>query len=209
MLGIAANRLRTIDKISLLHWDITQPFPVKNWQMVDVVTLFSVLPYVRNWDGFFTELQKVLKPGGIFIASFPNQLFDLYSLNSLTKDLFLSELVDPLVDPNVREDLVCTLKKRLGEPAAFPENSAYKNVDLYFKRANPLTISKELAPYGIQIERIYYMNNHPVPPSCDMRFGENLLALRKKRELDLDYEHWSQMFTNSTFLVAGEFRRFC
>jgi SAM-dependent methyltransferase len=205
MLEIAASRCNQLDNLHLFHWDITQPFPVDNWKLADVVTLFSVLPYVREWPRFFCELRRIMKPGGIFLASFPNQLFDLYSQNSFTAEFILTELVDPLVEADIYDHVSMHLKRRLHKPATFQKDSAYLNRGLFFKRANPLTIGAELAIFGVQVERIFYMNNHPVPPGCLNGDVGSTEMLRAQRELNLDYEHWTQMFTNSTFLVAGKF----
>ena len=207
MLEVAMTRRKQLNNLQLFHWDITQSFPVDDWQLVDVITLFSVLPYIKEWANFFHELRIILKPGGLFIASFPNQLFDLYSLNSLTADFILTELVDPSLETDAYSSVASLLKQQLHKPAAFPKNSAYLNSERCFKRANPLTIGKELARFGVQVEHIFYMNNHPIPPGCVDDDDASVGVLRRQRELDLDYEKWTQMFTNSTFLVVGQFQQ--
>jgi SAM-dependent methyltransferase len=192
---------------TLFIWDICRPFPIRDWQHVDVVTLFSVLPYVEDWTPFFRELKKVLRPGGAFIATFPNKLFDMYSLNTLTASFFSQELIDKNISKEIGEVTLAEFGGLFsGRSPKFKEESAYSAASLYFKRLNPITIASELSKYGVSVDAIHFMNNHPVPPSFKSFDEGEISAIRMERELDLNYSHWSQFFTNSTFMVEGKFQ---
>ena len=61
----------------------------------DVVTALEILEHVRDLDGFINECMRVLKPGGMFIATTPIgkayyvkehvRFFDFYSLHDVFK----------------------------------------------------------------------------------------------------------------------------
>lgn len=207
MLKIIRKNSSLTNLPNLFIWDICQPFPIKDWQHVDVITLFSVLPYIEDWTPFFKELKKVLRPGGAFIATFPNKLFDMYSLNTLTASFFSQELIDKSLSKEIGKEGMTELNELFsGRSPKFKEESAYSAPSLCFKRLNPLTITSELSEYDIHVDEIYFMNNHPIPPSMQTFNDEEITAIRLERELDLNYSHWSQFFTNSTFMVLGEYQ---
>lgn len=206
MLEVASARSNVTSRPEFFLWDINRAFPRENWQRVDVVTLFSVLPYVENWSTFFDELTRILHPGGLFVATFPNELFDLYSLNTLTTSFFINELLDKNISEETNQRVGSDLNSLFSDRCPrFRKESAYSSSDILFKRLNPLTLPQVLRRYGVLVEGIYFMNNHPVPPSMKEFDSDEIRTIKMERELDLDHNHWSQFFTNSTFMVVGEY----
>jgi SAM-dependent methyltransferase len=184
---------------------------------VDCISLLSVIPYVPEGDAkrFLCEtVPRITKSGATVFISFPNKLFDLASLNSFTPQ-FLSELygealatTDEAVTHRVADEI---LHMREAYPAFKPKSDfsgysiAERKTDFVFRRFNPLTATAELADMGLRLQEIFFMGHHLAPPGIRERLNPQLLDAIRAAELDyeqnLDYQHWTQMFTCSTFLV--------
>lgn len=70
----------------LVH-DIHQPIP-KNLGKFDLITAFRVISYSREWKKEIRNVYEVLKPGGIFIFTFPN----IYSTHTISTKLIRRQL---------------------------------------------------------------------------------------------------------------------
>ncbi len=191
--------------ISILKWDISKPFSFQLEHKVDCITLFSVLPYIEDAGTFFKQLPTLLRDKGFLIASYPNKLFDLFTLNSFTGDFICDELIGSSVDKNVVGKVKETIHTRLFDSPHFNQQSAYSgNVD--FHRENPLTIADTLRPYGLVVDKVYFMHYHCMPPYFKGIIGEDSYnALNEDKEKDIGFQHWTQYFTNSTFMVCCVF----
>ena len=66
----------------------------------DVVVAFEVIEHIENWQGFLTEVERVLKPSGQLIVSTPNRLYygetrtepNLFHVHEFDYEEFQSEL---------------------------------------------------------------------------------------------------------------------
>ena len=89
---ITAQRIMAIDlednlspasreRIQLMRSDIDLPFPLPD-ETVDVVSADQIIEHLDNPDNFFTELHRVLKPGGYAVVCTEN-LSAFHNLASL------------------------------------------------------------------------------------------------------------------------------
>lgn len=164
---------------------------------VDAVLALSVLPYVDEGK-FMGNVLPVVKPGGVLIASMPNVLFDVFTMNTFTADFIIHELVHPAVALDRSADMLDTMQSILDTTPSYPRDSAYA-ADIPFSRSNPLTIREDWAKYGLAVEAIDFMHFHVVPP----RFREEGdVVIEEARERDLEAHRWSDLFTASTFLAT-------
>jgi SAM-dependent methyltransferase len=143
----------------------------------DAVLALNVLAYMTDaeLDAFWANLRTVLSPGGVFLVSHSNELFDLFALNAGTADFFAKHFTG-------------------GEPISQllgGETSPEK----YNLRANPLTLAGELAEQGFEEIGRAYFNLHPLPPALLGPGDEG-------RVLDPDaiarVPEWKQQFQCST-----------
>ncbi len=207
MLEAASKKIKqyNIKNAKIIKWDITRPIEHAGMECADCITLFSVLPYVEEEEKFFRQLPRLLKKDGILIATYPNKLFDLFSLNSFTKIFILEEIVAPFVSSDLLEELYKKMEGILDNEPSFPEGSAYMR-NTFFRRENPLEISQKLNRFGIEVDEIKFMHYHSVPPVIERIFDRKKVeSVNRMIERDLDFTHWTQYFTNSTFMVCGKY----
>ena len=200
MVDTTAERLLSDGKTgNLFVWDLGTVFSHAIAHTHDALTCFSVLPYVPNWRNFFAALPKLVKPGGLVMLSFPNRLFDLYTLNDFTADFIQSQLMARELHTSK------AITEFLGHTPAFKDSSAYAG-NVNFTRVTPIEIEAQMAEYGLKAVRTHYMNYHPVPPRFEADFdAAELEQLKQAKEKDILASNWSDMFTHSTFLTVFKY----
>jgi SAM-dependent methyltransferase len=137
----------------------------------DCVALLSVLPHVprAQWEPVHADLARVLRPGGMLVAAYRNELFDLYTFNSFTVEFYDTRLWNnepcrPLHDAHA----VDVLKKLVTNPdVPGPYFTASQDVSfgrLERTKSNPLTIGRTLRQFGFAVEAVRFYHFHCVPP---------------------------------------------
>jgi len=142
----------------------------------DLILLIHVLGYIpeNEHDKLFRNLARILVSGGKLLVSTGNQLFDLFALNSGTKDFFEYEF-------NVENSdllLSSTTSER------------YINAD----RINPLTFRHFLNRFGLEEIRQAYSQFHHVPPQILIELGASVEDARiQSRSNQVDVNKFSEM----------------
>jgi SAM-dependent methyltransferase len=140
-------------------------------QSQDCVALLSVLPHVprESWDDVHANFARVLRPGGRFIAAYRNQLFDLFTFNSLTIEFYDSTLWDSAACAPLHTEGRLKLLKGLvtnpDQPGPYftaAQDKSFGKLDRM--KSNPLTMCQYLARFGFAVERTRYYHFHCVPP---------------------------------------------
>lgn len=88
----------------------------------DLITSFSVLPYIENDICVYEKINSLLKDDGLFIASYPNNLFNMFTDNNLTYDFMKNNFYSYLDDKHLKEDELSSIN--FDEKAKFPDESA-------------------------------------------------------------------------------------
>lgn len=87
MIDYCKEKFKDNEKIKhLAVHDIVNPLP-ESWGKFDVITAIRVLSYTPLWQDVVSYIYKLLKPGGIFVFTFPNN----YSSAFLSKLVLGSE----------------------------------------------------------------------------------------------------------------------
>lgn len=166
----------------------------------NAVTAFSVLPYIEDDTKIYLKLNTLLKSNGLFIASYPNLLFNMFTDNELTYKFMNNIFYDYLRDRKLRKE---ELKKiDLKEKAIYPVTSARGK--LFLREENPLEITAKLSCYGFKVLKIVYLNIHPLKPRNMrlFRIGKKH-ALYNKIQFALK-EDWRGNFLASTFMIIAK-----
>lgn len=118
---------------------------------LDGLLSFNVLAYLTDEEErtFYSHAARIVRPGGYLVVTNSNELFDLFSLNALTRRFFERHLVAP----EYHEHLASLLPR--GDEAAAPYNV----------RENPLTYKDKLAAPGFAQQRQAFINWHHAPPA--------------------------------------------
>ena len=149
----------------------------------DLILLIHVLGYIPELehDKLFRNLNRILVPKGKLLISTGNKLFDLFALNSGTKDFFESEFG---VDNS--------------EILIFRANQErFKNAD----RINPLQFGSFLKQFGFEEIRQTFSQFHHIPPQLLIESGasiEEARILARSNHIDSntfdDMQKWRALF---------------
>ena len=149
----------------------------------DLILLIHVLGYIPELehDKLFRNLNRILVPKGKLLISTGNKLFDLFALNSGTKDFFESELG---VDNS--EILISRAN-----------SERFKNAD----RINPLQFGSFLKRFGFEEIRQTFSQFHHIPPQLLIESGtsiEEARILARSNHIDSntfdDMQKWRALF---------------
>lgn len=142
---------------------------------VDLFLCFNVAAYFTSEEEsvFYEELGRCMAPGGSFMITHSNSLFDMFTFNAFTVEFF-------------RDHFGADVSTLLTNPEV-PQRITY-NV-----RENPLAYRFKLARFGLQEVRQEFIHYHPVPPLLG-----SAKAYRNTLEVAED-ARWTLMFQCSTF----------
>jgi ubiquinone/menaquinone biosynthesis C-methylase UbiE len=169
---------------------------------LDVVLCLGVLYYIEDVNAAYKEIFRVLKPGGIFICSHQNELFDLFTFNKYTLRFFRNH-VFPLVDGEKDkreielENLVKSLITHHDEPKKHDQGSGRDTVLTYPE--NPLTFPSKMKSYGFTVKsEPYYHGFHLMPPLA-MKKETHLKVESEQKQYELRHD-WRGLFMAAHFL---------
>jgi ubiquinone/menaquinone biosynthesis C-methylase UbiE len=83
MIGAARERIGPDPRFTIIQADAAH-LPLESGSM-DVVVAIRLILHVRNPEGVFAEVARVLQPGGLFILEFPNRRHLLARLRHLAR----------------------------------------------------------------------------------------------------------------------------
>lgn len=152
----------------------------------DVGLAIDVLGYLEDdeLDIFYTEMSRLIRPGGYLIVMYGSELFDMFALNAGTATFFRKHF-DADVEP-----LLTEAKANQYKPA---------------RRKNPLSFGAEIAPYGFEEVGQAFSQWHRTPPGLGNRAPDVAAARLSMRDHAFDpntlpqAERWKAMFRCSIF----------
>lgn len=152
----------------------------------DVGLAIDVLGYLENdeLDVFYTEMARLIRPGGYLVVMYGNELFDMYALNAGTASFFKVHF-DADIGPLLTE----------------AEAKQYKPCH----RKNPLSFGAEIARYGFEEVDQAYSQWHRIPPGLGNRAPDVAAARLAMRDHAFDphalppAERWKAKFRSSIF----------
>ncbi len=149
----------------------------------DLVLLIHVLGYIPESEHgkLFRNIYRILRDGGKLIISTGNKLFDLFALNSGTRDFFKSEFK---VD-----NIECLLSGA--------NSKRFKNAD----RVNPLSFNHFLRTFGFEEIKQTFSQFHHIPPEILIQNGASIEDARIEARSNYtnansfsDIEKWRNLF---------------
>jgi SAM-dependent methyltransferase len=177
-------------------------------ESLDCVALLSVLPHVPRdrWDDVHRDFARALRPGGRFIAAYRNQLFDFFTFNSFTMELFDATLWDtPECAALHSEETLERLKGLVAHPDVpgpyftVAQDKSFGKLDRM--KSNPLLMPAYLAKFGLDVERIQHYHYHCVPPILSGEI-ENYRRINHALELGQS-DDWRGNFMAAIFMVEA------
>ena len=152
----------------------------------DVGLAIDVLGYLDETELalYYTEMSRLIRPGGYLIVMYGNELFDLYALNGGTAAFFQKHFSVDVGD-------------LLTESGA----AQYTPVE----RRNPLSFAAEISDFGFEEISQSFSQWHTVPPAIGNRGGDVAAARLEMRDHAFDpnalppRERWKAAFRSSIF----------
>lgn len=175
----------------------------------DCAALLSVLPHIsaEQWDPAHENIHRILRPGGHLVAAYRNNLFDMYTFNSLTVDFFEEHLWDTAATGNGNARINAeNLKDLIVNPTIPGRNFTAADDKSFGKlqrpKSNPLTIKNYLSKFGFQVNRIRFYHFHCVPPLLKSKLPD-FEKINYQMEMTMS-DDWRGHFMAAMFLVEAQ-----
>ena len=175
----------------------------------DAVAMLSVIPHVpkKDWESLHKEIFRVLKPGGIAIIAYRNELFDLFTANRFTHLFMMNNFFSHGSYTELERSAIAT---ELNSFIPFYETPSLNHTesndksfgDLDRPKSNPLNQSSYLANFCLNLSSMYYCNFHPILPNMKHRDSKSLRKIKYDMELDW-FNEWQGMFMSSMFVTVS------
>ena len=175
----------------------------------DLVAMLSVIPHVpeSDWSFLHQEVSRVLKPGGICVIAYRNELFDLFTANRFSYTFFMENFFSHTSYTDaIRRDLESELKKFIPF-FNVPEKNHTESPDKSFgelirPKTNPLMYSSYIEKFGLQHEKNFFCNFHATLPNMSRHNLEDVRSIKHELELDL-FDKWQGNFMSSMFVAVS------
>ena len=181
-------------------------------EMVAEARRIGVFPHIPR-DADVTVMQHLcsaVKPGGLVVIEARNQLFSLFTLNRISCEFFLNDLIP--VESLRREsgDAAAGLERAVEEirqhfrmdlPPVRTGKAGEPGYDEVLSRShNPLVLREQFAAAGFTNVRLLFYHYHCLPPMTASHAPE----LFRKQSVAMETpEDWRGYFMASAFLLAG------
>lgn len=150
---------------------------------VDILLTLNVFAYFTDEEekALYAHAGRVIRPGGSWVITHSNELFDLFTLNRFTVEFYRAHFG---TDPSAllaRPDL--------------PDRVSFR------VRENPLTYGEKLKRFGFSLASMDFANYHEAPPLLmDVKDFDDLDSRRYRDLADWPVEErWRLLFQCSMF----------
>jgi ubiquinone/menaquinone biosynthesis C-methylase UbiE len=175
----------------------------------DLISMLSVIPHVpmKDWFNLHSEIARVLRPGGISVIAYRNELFDLYTANRFTHEFFMSNFYSVnLYSEKLRREIYEELKKfipHFEQPQIRHTEARDKSFgELVRPKTNPLVHNVYLKQFGMMSESTYFCNIHPFLPNMKLSEIEDFRSVKHKLEIEF-YDKWQGYFMAAMFVSVA------
>ncbi len=169
----------------------------------DAVIAAGVLPHIRNDRLMLETVKMCLKPGGVALIEFRNKLFSLFTLNRLTKEFVLDDLLQN-VSPRIKATVEAELDKRCAidlPKARSARSGAQLGYDeILSKFHNPFELQDLFRSAGFVDVQTHWYHYHPAPPMMEPTIGPEY----RQAAMRLEHEgSWRGMFLCSAGVIEA------
>jgi 2-polyprenyl-3-methyl-5-hydroxy-6-metoxy-1,4-benzoquinol methylase len=174
----------------------------------DACVSLGVFPHIQNENLALKNIRTMVKPDGLIIVEFRNDLFNMFALNSFSKSFFMKNLFSSVeklpveLRNEIEEDISSRFAMNYPElRETNPDSDAPGYDAILAKFHNPFEIPAMFEDAGIQFMDTLFYNYHAYPPYYKDKDPD---AFTK---LSLEFEHensgWKGLFMASAFLAVG------
>jgi cyclopropane fatty-acyl-phospholipid synthase-like methyltransferase len=168
----------------------------------DAVLALGVIPHVPDDDWFVDAMSSFLNPGGTLILQFRNSMFSMFTMNRLTKEFILDELLSP-VPASFKDVVAADLDQRLAvdKPPIRRRDDGHGYDEILARFHNPLELADVVKRHGFTDISYRWYNFHPTYPM--LAAGIDAQQYREAQiALEAD-ESWRGMFLCSAGMIIA------
>jgi SAM-dependent methyltransferase len=170
----------------------------------DLVIAMGVFQYLSRdeYDRTLAEFRRLIRPGGMLVATFQNALFDLYTFNKYTIDFMMQRFVLPYASPPTSDLIKADLEALIENPdkPAYATTRARDNIFVHL--TNPLTVNKHLQTAGFDVREKYFYEYFGLPPLIASKHESFANSVAQRFEVD-NATAWEGHFMANAFLVQA------
>jgi SAM-dependent methyltransferase len=171
----------------------------------DAVLMLGVVGYNKDDDLTMANVSRALRPGGITLVEFPNQLFSFASFNSYSIELFMNVLWGSAAMPEkLKSGMDAFLQQRFDQNIArdkYAEKKKCLGSDVPYPTYNPLTIQTLFERHAMRLNTNHFYHFHALPPIWEYKEPATFKQLSMSLEKADD---WRGHFLCSAFLSEGQ-----
>ena len=172
-------------------------------EQFDAVIALGVFPHIVDDQKALSNIYASLKPGGVAIIEFRNDLFAAFTLNSYSFNFYLKNLLQLDSFPSeTAEDIEKFYRERLlMEPKAQGNDGKIAYTEILAKFHNPLQAKELFEPIGFSVDQLLFYHYHAFPPFFQKKYPE----LFHERSLRLENpKDWRGYLMASAYLVEAK-----
>lgn len=201
---LAQNVGQPPEMFSLADQDSLSEMPDSSFDAVLAIGLFRYLNRAQQ-EKAYRNINRILKPGGKFVITQENTLFNAFAMNDGTIT-FWAELVDGhsdgrrLLDGKTSHDAIngnVTVPQRVYDPVSVSRR-------MEVQADNPLIFDQLIGEYGFRLERILYPNSNIFPPAVESSLDQDALSEFKKEVSLQRADDWRSIFMAPQFEAFAE-----
>ncbi|MBI1778519.1 MAG: methyltransferase domain-containing protein [Proteobacteria bacterium] len=159
----------------------------------DAVIAAGVLPHIRNDGLALDNIGMIVRSGGRVLIEFRNKLFSLFTLNRLTKEFILDDLLAG-VRPAVKDAVAQELNRRLAvdlPPKRTHVEGGGPGYDAILSRFhNPFELLDLFKSHGYRDPTIHWYHYHAAPPMLEGALGTEFRAAAMALEHEGSWRGW-------------------
>ncbi len=169
---------------------------------VDLFVAMGVFQYVapEEYARTLKAVNRLLSPGGHYVATYQNAFFDLFTFNKYTIDYMANELIGRHVADADRAKVADALSGLVTNPGKPGHSESRARDNIYVRLTNPLTIGDELAVAGLGHTVKHFYDFFGLPPLVASALPELSKQVADGFEVD-NATAWEGHFMANAFLV--------
>ncbi|MBF0272533.1 MAG: class I SAM-dependent methyltransferase [Magnetococcales bacterium] len=173
--------------------------------LFDGLMAMGVMPHVANDDNVLENMATMIRPGGSVFVEFRNKLFSLFTLNRLTHEFILNDLlagVSGELKQKVAQELESRLRMDMPPLRTQVEGSNAPGYDQILSRFhNPFEVVEQFKRHGFIDIQLRWYHYHPAMPYL----AADNPGLFREEAMALEHEssNWRGYFLCSAFVVEA------